>query len=352
MKIGKASYGGNKKTYFKIKDGDNTYRILPPLGDLADDGIWSMFYKIHYGYKNSEGKLHPFQSSLVKNFKTKMIEVPDAALERIEKLKAQLELAKKNGDKKMVEKLNEFVGPKGSYNLDSNHYVNAIDLQGNIGILKLRHRAKVALDSVMKGLREKGIDPLDPDSGRYFTITRSGNALDTTFQVKVFTKSIMVDGVGEVEQQVVHKLDESTIKRLSKEAADLSKLFKSPTAEQIERIVKEGATAVDEILDGKGNGSAAGGGGEDYDDSEDYSDDSTSAAATTTVTAEQVIKSAESTVNTTIAAATETKVETKVTTPVQASPAQVSASVATASATTAAQVGEQSEKDFLASLGL
>lgn len=351
MKIGKANYGGNKKTYFKIKDGDNTYRIIPPIGDLADDGIWSVFAKIHYGYKNSEGKLRPFESSLVKNYKTKMIEVPDAALERIEKLKAQLELAKKNGDSKMVAKLNEFVGPKGSYNLDSNHYVNAIDLQGNVGILKLRHRAKVALDSVMKGLREKGIDPLDPDNGRYFTITRSGNALDTTFQVKIFTKTITVDGVGEVEQQVIHKMDDSLIKRLSKEAADLSKLFKKPTAEQIARIVAEGATAVDEILDGKGSTSGATGGGEDYDDSEDYSDESTSAAAAP-VTAAAVIASAEKIVNTVIAAAVETKVETKVTAPVQATPAPASASVATATATTATQVDGQSDKDFLASLGL
>lgn len=351
MKIGKANYGGNKKTYFKIKDGDNTYRIIPPIGDLADDGIWSVFAKVHYGYKNSEGKLRPFESSLVKNYKTKMIEVPDAALERIEKLKAQLELAKKAGDSKMVAKLNEFVGPKGSYNLDSNHYVNAIDLQGNVGILKLRHRAKVALDSVMKGLREKGIDPLDPDNGRYFTITRSGNALDTTFQVKIFTKTITVDGVGEVEQQVIHKMDDSLIKRLSKEAADLSKLFKKPTAEQIARIVSEGASAVDEILDGKGSTSGATGGGEDYDDSEDYSDESTSAAAAP-VTAASVIASAEKIVNTVIAAAVETKVETKVTAPVQATPAPASASVATATATTATQVDGQSDKDFLASLGL
>ena len=41
MKIGKAKYGAGKKTYFKLKDGDQTFRILPPLGDLADDGVFT-----------------------------------------------------------------------------------------------------------------------------------------------------------------------------------------------------------------------------------------------------------------------------------------------------------------------
>lgn len=273
MKIGKASYGGgNKKTYFKMKDGDNVYRILPPMGELADKGIWSVFYNVHYGYKNSDGKLRPFQSSLVKNFKTKMIEVPDPALERIEKLKAQLEKAKKAGDTAMVSKLNEFVGQKGQFNLDNNHYVNAIDAQGNIGILKLRHRCKVALDATLKKLREKGVDPLSVDNGRYFVISRSGMGLDTTFQVSVLTKTINVPSVGDVQQEVVHVLEEPIIARLATEAADLSKLFKKPTPDQIARIVAEGASAVDEILDGKGPNAAGSGGGEEYDDSGDYED--------------------------------------------------------------------------------
>lgn len=353
MKIGKAKYGGNRRTYFKIKDGDNTYRIIPPIGDLADKGVWSVFYKVHYGYKNSEGKLRPFESPLIKNFKTKMIDAPDAALERIEKLKAQLEAAKKAGNTQLVAKLNEFVGPKGSFNLDNNHYVNAIDLQGNIGILKLRHRAKVALDATMKRLRENGVDPLDPDNGRYFTISRSGTGLDTTFQVNVFSKKINVPGVGDVMQEVVHKIDDAIISRLSSEAADLSKLFKKPTSEQVARIVAEGAAAVDEILDGKGQGTESSGSGEDYDDSGDYADDSGSTAQSAAAPANVNTVAQSTTVVQSVAApaSTQTKVETV---PAQAlaAPAQVSAPVITAPATTAAQINEMSDADFLKSFGL
>ena len=239
MKMGKAKYGGNKKAYFKLKEGDSTFRILPPLGDLADEGVWSLYYRVHYGYSNAAGKSRPFESSLVKNAK-KMVEVPDAALERLEKLKAKYEEAKKAGDKKVTEMLGKLVSEsKSKYNLDNNHYMNAIDTQGNIGVLKLRHTAKKALDVEIRKLREKNIDPLDPDSGRFFTFTRTGMGRETTFAVKVTTKTILVDGVGEVEQAIVHKLDEATIGRLKNEAAELQKLFKKPTAEQIDQIVAE-----------------------------------------------------------------------------------------------------------------
>ena len=64
MKLGQAKYGGEyvKKNNYKLKDGEQVYRILPPMGELAEQGRWSVFYNVHFGYKNSEGKLRPFQS--------------------------------------------------------------------------------------------------------------------------------------------------------------------------------------------------------------------------------------------------------------------------------------------------
>src|ERR1035438_7321436 len=105
MKIGKAKYGGDKKTYFKLKDGDSVFRIIPPIGDMADDGIWSKYYNIHYGYRNTKGNMRVFQSSLVKDRKTKMVEVPDKALERIQMLKAALDKAKLEKNQPVVERL-------------------------------------------------------------------------------------------------------------------------------------------------------------------------------------------------------------------------------------------------------
>src|ERR1035437_557294 len=249
MKLGKAKYGYTKKNYWKLKDGELVFRILPPMGDLADDQIWSYFYNVHYGYKNSKGQMRTFQSPLVKNRKTKMIEVPDAALERIENLKAQWEAAKKAGNAELSAKLNELVGPKAKFNLDNNHYVNAMDLQGNIGILKLRHRAMTALKATIKRLTDVGVDPLDQDTGRFFVFRRSGTGLDTAFQVDIFKEKLNVPNVGVVERDVVHALTPEIIGRFKEECGKLDQLYPCPTSEEVARIVNEGVAAVDEILD-------------------------------------------------------------------------------------------------------
>jgi len=245
MEFGKPKYGQSKKTYFKLKDGTQTFGILPPLGKDKDDpvlkdGIWSVYYRVHYGYTNVAGKSRPFESSLVKNRKTNMVEVPDAAVERLEKLKGSLEAAKQKKDKKAIEALQKLVGAaKSRYNLDSNHYLNVHDLQGNVGILKLRHKAKQALDVVIRELRDKNIDPLSPDAGRYFTFTRTGTGNETAFAVRVYATEREVEGIGTVKVDVVRNLSQDIRERITTDAGELRKLFKKPTAAEIQQIVDE-----------------------------------------------------------------------------------------------------------------
>ena len=81
-----------------------------------------------------------------------MIEVADAAKDRITNLKAKFEEAKKAGNKAVVDRLDPLVGSHWMYNLDNNHYMNVVDAQGNIGILKIRHKAKLALEAEIKKL--------------------------------------------------------------------------------------------------------------------------------------------------------------------------------------------------------
>jgi hypothetical protein len=362
MKIGKAKYGSSKKTYFKLGDTDATYRILPPLGDLADDGIWSLYYKIHYGYTNAAGKSRAFESSLVENRKTKMVEVPDAAKERLEKLKATLETAKAKNDKKAIETLHKLVGaPKSRYNLDANHYMNAMDLQGNIGILKLRHKAKQALDDVIRKLRDKNIDPLSIDNGRFFTFSRTGKGNETRFAVALYGIDKEVEDVGTVSVPVVSKLSEDVLSRLSTEAGELQKLFKKPTAEQVEQIVSESDLAtgyspnIDEILGYKTEDAQAvtddSGGGEE----ETMDVEAELAQATTKVAAPAAKKAAPAPAP---AVEESPEVEAEV---VEAAPAPVQKAVAPAPAkkatvsapqTTADKVADMSDEDFLKSLNL
>lgn len=349
MKIGKASYGGGARTqrkYFKLKDGESVFRILPPLGELADRGIWSVFHKVHYGYKDSQGKLKTFLSSLEINRKNKMVEVPDAADQRIKDLKAKLEAAKQSGNSALVEKLAPLVSGKTPvYNLDSNHYMNVVDLQGNIGVLKIRHRAKAALDAVIKKLRDKGVDPLSVDNGRFFVFSRSGMGLDTTFSVEVYQEKFNVEGVGEVNRDLVHKLSDDLISRLGTEAADLNKLFKSLSAEDIERIVKSSdlmtgqSPVIDELFNSKTAGSNES--EEEYRDEEEMEEVPAPAPVTPKATpapTKAASADAKSTPATT-APKTETKAAPKVT---QATPPT----------TTAEKLAEMSDADFLKELGL
>lgn len=357
-KIGKAKFGGDfvKRKYWKLKDGESTFRILPPLGSLADSGKWSQFYNVHYGYKNSKGQMRVFQSPLVKNRKTKMTEVPDAALERIEKMKAELAKAQAAGNKAVVDKLMELVGgQKAMYNLDNNHYVNAIDTQGNIGILKLRHRAKLALDATIKSLRDQGIEPLDVETGRFFVFRRTGTGLETTFQVEVLQKRLKIEGVGEVKQDVVHVLDESILVRLGKEAAELDKLYKRPTAEEVARIVAQSdpltgkSPAVDEIIDAKDDGSS------DLEGADEEPETSAPAATATAAPAPQAAAPTPAPTPAPQAAAPAPA-------PVAAAPAPAPApaqslstppaATTSAPATTAAAVAEMSDAEFLKSLGI
>jgi len=361
--FGKAKFGGNKRTWFKLKDGDSTFRILPPMGDAAKDGRWSAYYKIHYGYKNSSGQMRTFESPEVRNRKTKMIEVQDAALDRINALKAQLDKAKEQKNEELIKKLLPLVGGKKSrFNLDSNHYMNVIDLQGNIGILKIRHRAKLALDAQIKKLRDAGIEPLDPETGRFFTFSRSGNGMDTVYQVSVYKEKITVKDVGEVERDYVHVITPDIARRCLvenqdgtftyKEAGRLDSLFKRPTAEEVLRIVQEGEKAVDEIFDSKS------GGVQDQDDSGlEGEDEVQETAPAVSAEASRLAAAAAQTTAPTSVATPETSVAaTPAPAPQQAAPAPVPAPVKTAPPaapkTTAQAVSEQTDEEFLRNLGL
>jgi len=350
VKIGKAKFGFTQKKYFKLKDGESTFRILPPLGELADEGRWSMFYKIHYGYKNTKGKLRVFQSSLVVNRKTKMVEVPDAADQRIKTLKAKLEEAKAAGNKAVVEKLGKLVsGQKPMYNVDSNHYLNAIDTRGNIGVLKLRHRAKTQLDVEIKKLREQGVDPLSVENGRFFVFTRTGTGLDTSFGVAVAQEKLKIEGVGEVKRDIVHKLSEELISRLGEEAAELGKLFRALSADEIQRVVDTSdlltgqSPAIDELFDARGeNGTSdEGDGGEEGEEKESSGTGSQASGV------DFAAKAAEA------KAAAEAAAAAKIAEASKAAAAPKTEVISTSTpATTADQVTDMTDADFLKSLGL
>lgn len=261
MELGKAKYGTGK-TVFKIQDGDNVYRILPPMGKLAKAGKWYEYYRVEWGYKNSAGKNRPFQDVRKVNFQNKMVEVESDAHLKREALKAEKEslvkaLRANPQDGASLARVKEVTEEIKRYNLDAKYYLNAIDLQGKIGLLKVGSRAYKALKTQIDELRKKGVDPISIDNGRFFNFNRSnatGNFNDTQYQVTVYQENVQV-GTEVYQKAKVHVIDQSIIDRLADEAFELSGMYPSISAAQVSEIVKSGSAAVDRIL-GAGNETA------------------------------------------------------------------------------------------------
>jgi hypothetical protein len=250
MEDWKPNYDGKKqykkKNRYKQEDGDVVFRILPqPKGKNAKrSGDWSKYHSVQFGYKNSEGKARPFESPQVK--KDKVVLVADAALDRINDLKAKLEVARSENNGPLIAKLNTLIGFKGVYSVDNNHHMNVIGLDNNIGGLKIRYKAKLALDEEIKKLRAQGIDPLSLEDGRFFVFTRTGTSNDTAFKVSVYTESLDVPGIGKVDRQVVHKVTPEILLRLEEEGFDLDDIAPKLTAEEVAKIV-----ATSDLLTGR-----------------------------------------------------------------------------------------------------
>jgi len=285
VKIGKAKpQGGGKRNFFKLKDGDNVFMVLPPLGDLADDGVWKAYHAVHYGYKDSQGKLKPFLSTEVINYKTKMVEVPDAALDRVKKIETQYKEAVANRN---IEEAKRLKSIKERYNLDKKFYVNAMSLNGELGLLKVPYKSMKVLEAEIDRQKAAGIDVMDVDNGRFMVFRRSGTGLDTAHQVLTYKEKMKIEGVGEVEKEKVATLDESTLKRLATEVSlNLKTIFKSITADQVALIVEADMAGDFSVIDSILGGSAAvEEDAEEVDDIPENKPAPKAAAATTTKTA-------------------------------------------------------------------
>jgi hypothetical protein len=250
MAFGKPKHGngnaGNRTNYINLKNGvEGVYRIIPPYGSLVEAGKWAMFYSIHFGYKDSKGRLRPFQSCLVKNFNTKMIEVTDPALDRINTVtnafnETRNRIASGNVQGQELESLKKreeaCKGFFSQYNLDNKWYMNVVDLSGKVGVLKISHKMKAALDVEIKKLNAKGIDPVSVEQGRFFSFLKSGKGPNTIMQVQVYKEARVIDGE-EVEKEVKHTATPELEAKVKESGADLGSMYPKLTFAQVDAIV-------------------------------------------------------------------------------------------------------------------
>ena len=251
MKLGKPKHEQNTKNYFAFRKDQNTFtlRILPPMGELAESGKWSVYHRVEFGHTGTDGRMKPFLSPRVVNYDG-MVEVESQSHVRREQLKTKMEAAKASGDLATQEECNTLLR---KYNQDAKHYMNAVDLQGNVGLFKIGHRGYQALKAEIDRIRKTdGVEPVGIENGRFFVFSRSGKGRDTVYTVQEYKqKQEMIGPNGDkivADVTFNHSVDEKLLKKLETDAFELNKVYPTVTAEQEARIVSEGATAVDEIL--------------------------------------------------------------------------------------------------------
>jgi hypothetical protein len=255
MELGNPSTGEKKqrvkKKYFHIVKGAQIYRILPPMGNLAKTGVWSKYYEIHFGHKTSEGNMVPFLSCEEKNRKTRMIEVEDPIVTQLNEWKKQKEaIAEKikkapAASKKTLEKALELVEANlEQFSLEKRNVMNVINDKGEIGLLSLKYKEKLALDEARKKIQEKyKLDPMGIE-GCYLEFTKTGKGIDT---LTVVTGAMIVNDNGS-ENLRKHTVGQDIIGRLKDEAFELDNIYATVTPEQAELILKAKEKGMDQVF--------------------------------------------------------------------------------------------------------
>lgn len=260
--FGAAKVGGSGQQYknFKIEEGNQAYRIFPPMHSFREQSNgWAVYHKIHFGFSGMDFKdktktrVRPFACIEEKDRQTDMIvcSCPECRnMEEHERMATDDE-AKYREDMKEKGVLNTveqdvLLAPlmeahkkwEKTHNLDKKWYLNVMDQAGDFGVLKIPHKAKQALDKKIKDLlAEDGIDAFDFDSGVYFVFKRSGRGLDTLHEVDVQYEAGSVKGAKQIK---FAPLSEEQIERAAKVLPDLTTVVRRLTKEQILLLVDSG----------------------------------------------------------------------------------------------------------------
>lgn len=250
MGWGKPKYGSNgpKGNTWRVKEGDNTYRYLPPMHSLAEDGKWAIYVTVHFGYSGpdpqdpTKTRQKPFRCIQVKDFRSGMIleDCPECTLyernaKNLEIREAELRTkfkAEGKKDSEVEELLQTALGPDKAWlkahNADRKWYINAMTEDGKeFGQVAISHRTKSKqLDPLFKRLREEeSIDPLDLEQGVLINVKRTGRLRDATDLVEVVKEKVEVEIGGKkqkLEQIKLRPLTEVEAERALKECRDLS----------------------------------------------------------------------------------------------------------------------------------
>jgi hypothetical protein len=240
--IGVSNYFGNKRRSFKLKPKeDNVYRPLMPIGEAAKKGQWLVPYAVHWGDKDSNGKMKPYiciQQMRKLPDGTKQVTKRCPRCEKNAKIKdardqrAAAFKAKGMSERDIAEKLTTVDLYLRQFNRGFRFYMNALNLRGEIGRLDIPAVHADQLRDEISKLLKKGVDATSPAQGAYFNFYYVGPAGHT---VTPWTEA--VEGQPGMSKLALCPLTENTKRALKDEYWNLLELFVSLTEAEIQRLV-------------------------------------------------------------------------------------------------------------------
>lgn len=219
-----------KKNRFYLQNGSNIYRLLPPYGSLAQRGAIAQYWAV-YWLTASNDKKKPVPS-IRQLGKDKKVIVADPLFDKIDALQKSLAAQKASGTTN-VAILEALEAKLQNLNLDKAYYVNVINPAGEIGVLKLRYTAWQGLKERLRELEKDGIDAVNVGSGVYFDFKKLQDDKGKTVYTVDLHKKTFKNAAGKLQVDIVEAvIDETVLGRMSKEAFDLTTLFRTLTPQE------------------------------------------------------------------------------------------------------------------------
>jgi hypothetical protein len=269
LKIGTPNYSSNnsstetQKTIYhrlghaKPEQRTMVLRISPPLGELADRGIWSVYVKQHFGYTipvvvKNETKHIPVTFNCIERVdKNKNVIQPCPECEAIAARKKKFAEKKADlmaGGKSEQEAEAALAFMKGwlrEHNLDKKWTMVAKNLAGQWGFATISHtcykllKGNAEAPGLIDQLVAKKYDPLGVEKGVWIKFTRSGQQFNDIKDFPIaYTEGVDVGGE-RLERIKTDTLTQADLDQLEKLPA-LNTLGRHLTYDQIRMLVESG----------------------------------------------------------------------------------------------------------------
>ena len=263
IQLGKANYKSQESArlvFHKLghkepKQRTLIVRLAPPIGPLADKGVWALYIKQHWGYSvpfvGSDGKVRniPLNFKCVEKTErdgTITVHCPECDMIKVQKdkLKEKKEALEKAGkSKEEIQAATQYVASwTKEHNCDRKWHIVAKDINGVWGFFQCSHAAYKLLkgNERVPGLIEKqlakNIDPLSPEKGVWIKWERSGESFNDFKDIPtVYTEDASLDGetVQRTKYDCLTQADLDALEKLP----PLDTLGRDLTAEQIKMLV-------------------------------------------------------------------------------------------------------------------